>query len=190
MEGWRSIATRDDFNLRAFANVVNLSDWGGSFWQSQVPPLEQRLYGSTTARQGFPRYARRMRGLDPRWRFRDIALIERRQHPRHPTDTISWIPVVLITRGHFWHDFTAERSSPVGLAFLPWRVSCRRTGRLISPLAVVVLAISVGVVAWEVSTDVAEAQEFKTETAAVVIDVIARDRREQPVLDLRADEFE
>ena len=54
----------------------------------------------------------------------------------------------------------------------------------------VVLAISVGVVGWEVSDDSAHAQGFKTETAAVVIDVIARDRRGQPVLDLRANDFE
>jgi VWFA-related protein len=53
-----------------------------------------------------------------------------------------------------------------------------------------VLAISVGVVGWEVSDDGPDAQGFKTETAAVVIDVIARDRRGQPVLDLRADDFE
>ena len=54
----------------------------------------------------------------------------------------------------------------------------------------VVLAISVGVVGWEVSDDGPDVQEFKTESAAVVVDVIARDRRGQPVLDLRADDFE
>lgn len=54
----------------------------------------------------------------------------------------------------------------------------------------VVLAISVGVVGWEVSDAGPNAQGFKTETAAVVIDVIARDRRGQPVLDLRAEDFE
>lgn len=53
-----------------------------------------------------------------------------------------------------------------------------------------VLAISVGVVGWEVSNDGSDAQGFTTETAAVVIDVTARDRTGQPVLDLRADDFE
>lgn len=54
----------------------------------------------------------------------------------------------------------------------------------------VVLAISVGVLALEVSDDGPRVQGFKTEAAAVVIDVVARDRRGQPVLDLRRDEFE